>query len=269
MAGDSPLPSPQQQQKDQKKTPSPPSSQEWSILEETLLLKAICQGLRPVGTEKHFHMIGMLRMIHEGCQTSTKRVQDVWDKVGTLYNLQEFERLEAVPSPSAGEKRKRDAKIDDAKEDFQNDFEIPKFILNSTKNPPASSTSTPKASGANTGEKKLTRSSMAASTAPDKQESKQEPVVEEPNVKDEKDEATLEEPPSKQLRSSTSKPTTPLKNHDTSSTKEKPKTQEKTDTMGKTPSEKSSTNTRAASQKQSEITNPSPPIRRSTRSRRT
>ncbi|WBW74425.1 histone acetyltransferase complex subunit Eaf7 [Schizosaccharomyces osmophilus] len=261
--------SPQKQQKEEEKTPSSPlpPSREWSIMEETLLLKAICQGLRPVGTKKHFHMIGMLRMIHDGCQTSTKRVQDVWEKVETLYNLQEFERLEAVPSPSAGEKRKRDAEVDDAKEESQTDFELPKFILHSTTNPPLTPKSTPIAGS--TGEKKMTRSSIAAAAAAaataDKHESNQEPL-EEPDVKEEKDEDSFDEPPTKQLRSSTMKPTTPSKNHDAGSTRKNQANQEKTEVTGKQQTEESS-NTQAA-QKQSEPTNPSPPIRRSTRSRR-
>lgn len=38
-------------------------------------------------------MIGILREIRDGCKRSTIKAQDVWNKLGTLYNLKEFEEL--------------------------------------------------------------------------------------------------------------------------------------------------------------------------------
>ncbi|EPY50264.1 histone acetyltransferase complex subunit Eaf7 [Schizosaccharomyces cryophilus OY26] len=253
------------EEKEEKKTSF--SSDEWSILEETLLLKAICQGLRPIGTEKHFHMIGMLRMIHEGCQTSTKRVQDVWKKLETLYNLQEFERLEAVPSPSVGETRKRDREKDNIQEEHQIDFELPKYILNTTKLPSSSASSKSALKAGGIGEKKMTRSSLAAAAAANKKESSADL-----NVKEERDEDTLDEPAAKQLRSSSMKQTTPLNIHDEGSSKQKQAEEEENNVYEKHSKESNSrpSNTQAAAQKQSELANTSPPaVRRSTRSRRT
>ncbi|EEB09581.1 histone acetyltransferase complex subunit Eaf7 [Schizosaccharomyces japonicus yFS275] len=82
----------------------------WTVEEETALLRAICMGLRPVGVHRHFHMLNILRQLN--AKSQHKRVQDVWSKLESLYNLKGFEEIELsaeensmfAPKPDATEK---------------------------------------------------------------------------------------------------------------------------------------------------------------------
>ncbi|AOW01508.1 chromatin modification-related protein EAF7 [Yarrowia lipolytica] len=75
-------------------------SSPWSIESETVLFNSLCK-FKPVGIHKHFRMISLSASLNYYFSESPKDApvfshQDVWDKLGTLYDLDGLDELEYV-----------------------------------------------------------------------------------------------------------------------------------------------------------------------------
>ncbi|KAK9365887.1 chromatin modification-related protein EAF7-domain-containing protein [Lipomyces kononenkoae] len=66
----------------------------WNIEQETALFKAICR-YKPVGINKNFLMICICQMVNNAnIQGPYLSMKSIWDKLATLYNLEELDELE-------------------------------------------------------------------------------------------------------------------------------------------------------------------------------
>lgn len=88
-----------------KRTLSP--SRIWSIEQETTLYKAICR-FKPAGKHKHFRMISIYQMVNNPSVTSSASplsMEDIWQKLSTLYDLGGLDDLEDSSEFMADEER--------------------------------------------------------------------------------------------------------------------------------------------------------------------
>lgn len=73
-----------------------PPSRKWTIEQETTLYKAICK-FKPSGQHKHFRMISIYQMVNNPAITAssdTITIQDIWEKLYSLYDIDGLDELE-------------------------------------------------------------------------------------------------------------------------------------------------------------------------------
>lgn len=80
------------------------TEREWTIEQETVLFKAICR-YKPAGQHKHFRMLCIYQMVNNSNiqSSSPLTIQDIWNKLSTLYNLEGLDELEDSSSFMAEE----------------------------------------------------------------------------------------------------------------------------------------------------------------------
>lgn len=82
-------------------------SKAWSIEQETTLYKAICR-FKPAGKHKHFRMLSIYQTVNNPSITSSVSpitMDDIWEKLSTLYDLEELDDLEDSSEFMAEEER--------------------------------------------------------------------------------------------------------------------------------------------------------------------
>ena len=82
---------------------------EWTIEQETVLFKAICR-FKPAGQHKHFRMLSIYQMVNNLNVTPNSgegplSTAEIWEKLGTLYNLEGLDELEDSSSFMASEEQ--------------------------------------------------------------------------------------------------------------------------------------------------------------------
>jgi hypothetical protein len=82
---------------------------EWTIEQETVLFKAICR-YKPAGQHKHFRMLCIYQMVNNSNiqSSSPLTIQDIWNKLSTLYNLEGLDELEDSSSFMAEEENAKE-----------------------------------------------------------------------------------------------------------------------------------------------------------------
>lgn len=85
----------------------PQPSRKWSIEQETALYKAICR-FKPSGKHKHFRMVSIYLMLNNPAITPSTdpiTIEDIWEKLSSLYDLDGLDELEDSSEFMAEEER--------------------------------------------------------------------------------------------------------------------------------------------------------------------